>query len=295
MVQATEALQRYQPDLVAVDGNLSVSCLKAVVAQCVRDQVKGQSTAQMYALFALLILLSFLVSTQYLPSSNSNHYLSEPTSVTKCTRILPAVATALELSLEASPITFASPNLLELSQLYQSASTEPLELTSHQAWWKTIDVMGLGTEFRLGLEHLARREACDTDSNKGKLSFLVEKGFAQMAINLLPFFQHLIIKCGTLGIVTVFRLSGEEASTSLWAGERTNVKARQVVGHGRSGNIVVLKHFPALSLDKGQIVNVTGAGDSLVGSILASLIQTPGAFSNPTTLNYIIHKAQEVC
>lgn len=155
--------------------------------------------------------------------------------------------------------------------------------------------MGLGSEFRMNLEQLARRDVCDKHPDKGTLSFLVEKGYAQMAINLLPFFQHLVIKCGELGIITVFRLPAEEASTSLWVGERSNVRARQVVSRSQSGDVVVLKHFPALPLEENDIVNVTGAGDTLVGSILASLIQTPGAFKNPATLDYIIHKAQEVC
>lgn len=154
--------------------------------------------------------------------------------------------------------------------------------------------MALGSEFRMDLDHLARRNVDDKHPDKGTLSFLVDEGYAQMAIHLLPFFQHLVIKCGDLGIITVFRLSEEEASTSLWSGERSNVKARQVISRNQSGGTFVLKHFPALELDKKDIINVTGAGDSLVGSLLASLIQTPGAFKNPTTLDYIIHKAQEV-
>lgn len=114
-----------------------------------------------------------------------------------------------------------------------------------------------------------------------------------MAVNLLPFFGHLVIKCGELGVVVAMRLSGPQAqAASGWARElRSNPRERFVLARG-DGEIVVLKHFPALSVDPGTIVNVTGAGDSLVGAILAGLVRNPVSFEEPRSLDVLINTAQ---
>lgn len=112
---------------------------------------------------------------------------------------------------------------------------------------------------------------------------------AQMAINLLPFFQHLVIKCGDRGVIVVMRVS----RNTKWASERSNIHRRRIVSSGGgSGDIVVLQHFPANHLPPESIVNVTGAGDTLVASILASLVQDPRAFEDPESLKTTIEDAQ---
>ncbi|KAI0068248.1 indigoidine synthase A-like protein [Artomyces pyxidatus] len=255
--KALQQIQKHTPRLVALDANLSPDTIKPLIKLCVTSDIK----------------------TFY-----------EPTSVIKSAAILPAVAASLDASsLTRSPITFASPNLLELSELYNSARAEPFELMSHDYWWKVIDDFSIGTEFRLSLAQLARLNASDLDASKGTLSFLMDQGVAQMAVNLLPFFQNLVIKCGERGVILAMRfLTGESAS---WANERSNIRRRSVVAHGKS-ETVVLKHFPAHHLENGDIVNVTGAGDSLVGAMLASLTRDPSTFSTPEALDVAIAVAQ---
>jgi len=110
-----------------------------------------------------------------------------------------------------------------------------------------------------------------------------------MAINLLPFFQHLVIKCGDRGVIVVMRVSRQ----TKWASERSNVHRRCIVSTGGgNGDIVVLQHFPAKYLPPESIVNVTGAGDTLVASILASLVQDPRGFEDPESLKEIMEDAQ---
>lgn len=191
----------------------------------------------------------------------------------------------------SAPVTFASPNLLELSALYNAARSEPYELTSHPHWWRTIDSFNLGSEFRFQLEHLARLPATSAPhpnssisggsgsdgkgENKGKktLGFLVHDGVAQMAINLLPFFQNFIIKCGSIGVILVSRIP----SNPVWMAEQTNIPHRTIVVHGKSDTIL-LRHFPAHIIAEDTIVNVTGAGDTLVGALLAEVVRDPGLF-----------------
>ncbi|TFK57060.1 indigoidine synthase A-like protein [Heliocybe sulcata] len=250
--RAVQALATLRPKVVALDANLKSEAIKEVVKWCREHRVKT---------------------------------FFEPTSVTKSTAILPAIASSLSSStVQESPVTFASPNLLELKHLYQTARSDAYDLTSHPSWWHTIDAFSLGSEFRTDLEHLARREQA--------LGFLVDGGVFQMAVNLLPFFQHLIIKCGELGVIVVMRTNA--AASPIWASERSNIHTRSIVAHGGTSvrEIVVLKHFPATSVDPAAIVNVTGAGDSLVGSILASLVRSPSAFEDTRTMDEAIDLAQ---
>jgi len=210
--------------------------------------------------------------------------------VMKSTAILPAIKNSLdEFGPTQVPVTFSSPNLLELAQMYQVAREDPLDLMAHPVWWSVIDDFSLGAGFRMDLEQLARRDVSDHDVSKGTLSFLVDQGIAQKAVNLLPFFQHLVVKCGDLGILVVMRISGLGLTTSGWAQEHSNPHKRYVVAHGKS-QIVVLQHFPALAVE--TIVNVTGAGDSFVGTLLAHLVERPHSFHSPKSLSDIIFTAQ---
>ncbi|EPQ60620.1 hypothetical protein GLOTRDRAFT_68417 [Gloeophyllum trabeum ATCC 11539] len=259
---AVAALERFRPRVVGLDANLNAETITAVVRWCRERRVKISDISR-----------------------------SEPTSITKSTSILPAIASSLSSSPSTSPespVTFASPNILELKHLYHAARSEPFELTAHPAWWQTIDAFSLSSEFRTDLEHLSRR---DIPHAQQTLGFLVDEGVAQMAVNLLPFFQHLVVKCGERGVVVVMRAN---AATSKWVAERSNIHARCVVAHGKTGagEIVVLKHFPAAAVDPATIVNVTGAGDTLVGSILSSLVRNPSAFEHPETMDQAIALAQ---
>lgn len=163
---------------------------------------------------------------------------------------------------------------------------EPWELTSHDYWWRTVDNFSIGAEFRSSLDRLARENA----GTKGKtLSFLVDRGIAQMAVNLLPFFQHLVIKCGDLGVLLAMRFPTDKPTA--WTGERTDIQRRQIVAHGKS-ELVVIKHYPAHEIDPQSVVSVTGAGDSLVGAILAALTQNSSTFDSPELVDDIIALAQ---
>ena len=176
--------------------------------------------------------------------------------------------------------------------MYQTARGEDHGLTAHDHWWRTVDDFSLGSEFRNGLEQLARRDVSEYDPSKGTLSFIVDEGVAQMAVNLLPFFQHLVIKCGERGVIVAMRIHGQNVETSGWRYEQNNAFRRCVVATNTSSTeVVVLQHFPALRADK--IVNVTGAGDALVGYLLACLIRNPTVLHHPNTLSDVINAAQQ--
>jgi len=209
---------------------------------------------------------------------------SEPTSVIKSTRILHAISKQLTEGSLTSPIFACTPNTLELAEIYNEARQGSLDLMSHPAWWSSLDGWGIGSQYRAELDILARQSAGDAE--KGTLSFLVDQGVAQMAMHLLPFFQHLLIKCGDKGVVAASRFS----SDSIWASEKTNMYTRTVVAHGNSGGVSIT-HYPALRVD--NIINVTGAGDTFVGTILAQLAEDPDALDKgPESLQSVINMAQ---
>lgn len=185
------------------------------------------------------------------------------------------------------PITYVTPNLLELTEIYRSVKNSPFDLFSHPAWWTVMDAFNLGSKFRTDLENLSRRDCSNLDSCHDTLSFLVADGVAQMAIHLLPFFQNIIIKCGDKGVVLVMRVTAHD---SPWAKEQSNVHNRLVIAQGRTGGLVALCHFPALTVS--EIKNVTGAGDTFVGALLAEIARNPDAFFSPSTVAVAIEHAQ---
>lgn len=175
--------------------------------------------------------------------------------------------------------------------MYEEARTT-FGLMSHDHWWKIVDSFALESRFRMALDILAKKAVSDETASLGSLAFLVDKGVVQMAINLLPFFQHLVVKCGELGVLVVMRLSNTNADT--WLTARNDPQSRHVIAHSQSSaSTVVVQHFPPLPIPSGTSVNTTGAGDSLVGALLAMLVQDPNAFLDPTSLKNVIDVAQE--
>ncbi|KIK94082.1 hypothetical protein PAXRUDRAFT_33730 [Paxillus rubicundulus Ve08.2h10] len=210
--------------------------------------------------------------------------------IVKSTRIFPAVAANLAKRAR-SVVSFVSPNLIELAQMYQDARTT-YDLMSHDRWWTVIDSFGLGSQFRVDLAQLAKREVSDAMPGLSTLSFIADKGVVQMAVNLLPFFQHLVIKCGRLGVVVVMRLNRAEASA--WEKERSNPHSRYIIARSQSSDeIVVTQHFPPLQVAQEAKLNTTGAGDSLVGALLAVLAKNPKTFDSPVTLTKALDIAQQ--
>ncbi|KAF9568441.1 indigoidine synthase A-like protein [Agrocybe pediades] len=251
----TSHLSKHKPSIVALDGNLSTSAITDAVQYCRKNGIQ---------------------------------ILFEPTSAIKSTAILPAITTVFGDKDSDVPVAYCTPNLLELTQLYEAVQSD---LASHPSCWDTIDQFNLGSAFRIELEQLARQSSTDHPQSTKNLAFLIEEGIAQQAINLLPFFQHLIIKCGDQGVLVAMYISSKDAATSGWAKLRSNPKEKYLVAHGKSNEIVVLQHFPSLHVEK--LANVTGAGDSFVGALLATLAHSPNALYDPKRLHEVVRLAQK--
>lgn len=103
----------------------------------------------------------------------------------------------------SSPIGYISPNLFEVEQIYAAIETQ-MEMNSvmRDWWWSVIDDLGLNQDYQSQLAILSRHPIRETPSSGDNetLAFLTERGVARMAVQLLPFFQHLFIKCGKAGV-----------------------------------------------------------------------------------------------
>jgi hypothetical protein len=87
-----------------------------------------------------------------------------------------------------SPIHFISPNRFELEALWSALNEQSNEV---DAWkWEAVEDACIGREWRESLEKLA---------NRYKLKWLLEDGVALQMVNLLPFFQNIVLKCGEQG------------------------------------------------------------------------------------------------
>ena len=87
------------------------------------------------------------------------------------------------------------------------------------------------------------------------------------------------------------------ADREAWlAASLTTPHAQRPMAHPQSdGGLLVLKWYQAHTLNS-PVVNVTGAGDSLVGSLLASIIhggKDENPFHHPSRLDSAVNRAQE--
>ncbi|KAJ3987787.1 indigoidine synthase A-like protein [Lentinula detonsa] len=247
-IKAIELIKQMKPTVVVMDGNCSSEVISIVAGLCTRHGIK---------------------------------VFFEPTSVVKSTRILKAVETTMSSS--TSPIDFISPNLIELQEIFAVANEK--DLFAKPEYWTALDNFSLTSRYRMDLEHLSRANVSDEDPSKGTLSFLLDQGLAQMAVKLLPFFRHIVIKCGDKGVIVAMR----QNPTSAWRSEQSNIKRRYVMNHSDTDTII-LSHFPALPVK--DLVNVTGAGDSFVGVLSSCLVQQPNAFNSQKSLTQVIEMAQ---
>jgi pseudouridine-5'-phosphate glycosidase/pseudouridine kinase len=114
--------------------------------------------------------------------------------------------------------------------------------------WNTINSFNLLADFRSKLEAWTR---------KGDRGWIAEQGVVQKAIGLLPFVEDLWIKCGRSGVIRV-HLTREDAGD---------------LRHGiPDGRVLRIRHFPPMEIGSEEVVSTTGAGDTLVGGLVAGLL-----------------------
>jgi pseudouridine-5'-phosphate glycosidase/pseudouridine kinase len=218
---------------------------------------------------------------------------SEPTSVAKSSRLFDAF---IQTKASKPSIHFSSPNLQELKHMHRTA--ESLDLFASEHWWNCIDSYGLGTDFRHATERLSRLPVSEAGSSESTLSYLRQEGIFTMAVQLLPYISTLIVKLGSHGMLTLegalisliglgVLLVQDVPAHSKWRDER----GLRIVTTTSGTKTIAIQHFPAMEGIK--VVNVTGAGDSLVGTLLANLVVDLDLFEDPEKTRKAINRAQQ--
>jgi pseudouridine-5'-phosphate glycosidase/pseudouridine kinase len=123
----------------------------------------------------------------------------------------------------------------------------------------------------------------------------------------------LIVKCGDKGmydsaatppinrrarpgVFIAMQIRPGPADHEAWLLASTSIHAQRPIVHLQpDGGLIVLKWYQA-HVPRGRVVNVTGAGDSLVGSLLASVVhggEDGNPFHHPSRLDSAIGRAQD--
>ena len=172
----------------------------------------------------------------------------EPVSTAKCRRLFTSPTST-------SPgINLAAPNQLELTTMYTTAYENNLFDT--ETWWYTIDAMGITPS-----SNTTAQITSLTSPN------LVKTGIPQQAIRLLPFIPCIITKLGPQGVLLTQLLPKDDSRLS------SPDAVPYILSRGYSdANVggVYMRLFEPAVLPQ-NIVSVNGAGDTLLGVVVAGL------------------------
>ena len=153
-------------------------------------------------------------------------------------------------------VDLATPNAFELSAMYTAA--QEVELFDRQDWWQVID--------SLGMSSMGSRDKLVAITNTA----LVDQGFPQQSLKLLPFIPCILTKLGAQGVLkTQLLRSGDPRLTS--PESAPYILGRSHSGSGSVGGVYMRLFPPAEKLSDDQIVSVNGVGDTFLGIIVAGL------------------------
>jgi pseudouridylate synthase / pseudouridine kinase len=192
----------------------------------------------------------------------------EPVSVAKSSRIFHTTSTSSIVSKASAStplplypnniIDLATPNSHELASIYTTASS--LDLFSSTEWFTVIDSLGIPSS---GL-----RTALATITS----SAMVDEGIPQRAIQLLPYIPAILTKLGPKGVLLtkLLPLNDERLYN---ADDAPYVLARCKNGSKEVGGLYVRLFEPEEVLGAGEVVSVNGAGDTLLGVLVAGMVK----------------------
>lgn len=213
-----------------------------------------------------------------LPSSK---VIVEPTSGAKARRLA-------EIPLTTFPnhkIDLISPTKEEIEALYSSFN-EAAFFEDYDKWFPIIDSLGIDIKFRDRLSSLSQKKY-------PILKDWLKRGLLQQAFQLLPYFPNITLKLGHkgilyLGICTNVNSFSSVPTVSPYVPHFTITSRGKSYIHENELKTmgVILQYFPIPLENKDiEIVNVTGAGDSFIGTLSAKILQAQRAFGTESWLD----------
>lgn len=196
----------------------------------------------------------------------------EPVSTAKSKRLFVAKTLGKIGVVPDHNVDLVTPNTLELAAMY--AAAQEGELFERQDWWHVID--------SLGMSSMGSRDKLVAITN----SALVDQGFPQQSLQLLPFIPCILTKLGAQGVLmTQLLRSGDPRLTS-------PDSAPYILSRSQSasdiGGVYLRLFPPSEKLSDDQIVSVNGVGDTFLGVVVAGL-----AKENPKDITSLVDIAQK--
>lgn len=171
-------------------------------------------------------------------------------------------------------ISLACPNRLELAAMYKAA--KETELFESPDWWETIDSMSLSAS--------GSRERLISLTSAA----LVDEGLPQQSIQLLPFIPCLVTKLGADGVLLTQLLPpGDPRLTD--PDYAPFILGRASSTESSFGGVYMRLFSPEANLSSEDVVSVNGAGDTLLGVLVAGLAKNASHLS----IENILSVAQE--
>ncbi|EED23551.1 IdgA domain protein [Talaromyces stipitatus ATCC 10500] len=191
----------------------------------------------------------------------------EPVSTAKATRLFAGLETNKSScvigpsdTVPRSKLDLAAPNELELRSMYSTARENGL--FDSPEWWNIIN--------ELNLSSAGSRDLLVSVTSPS----LVDAGIPQQSIQLLPFIPNLLIKLGPQGVLLTQLLPREDArltspDCSPYIISRSDASAGN--GNEMVGGVYMRLFPPETILADEDVVSVNGAGDTLLGVVVAGL------------------------
>lgn len=175
---------------------------------------------------------------------------ADPTSVPKMARLLPLLRKYPRV------LDHISPNGLELDHMYSY-------LTDHDddgKGWEFINALNLGSEWRRGVELWAERSGA---------TWILDRGAVTKMVACLPWVGSFWLKQGPGGLVRLGFQSDQDPKST-----RPTVSHDIPVPRMPDGSwcqTLTLTYYAPPVIAPEEIVNTTGAGDTLAGALIAGI------------------------
>ncbi|EJT47357.1 hypothetical protein A1Q1_03828 [Trichosporon asahii var. asahii CBS 2479] len=164
----------------------------------------------------------------------------DPTSVAKTPRLLPGLLNG--------GLTHFAPNLAELDALHSALEPALDDTPAGEAAWEAVNALNLGAEFRAAVESRFR-----------SVDWVGQTGAIRKVVGLTPFMDNVWLKAGAGGVLSL-----------RFQDKRDAKGVSQRIEHGKhKGQWLNIRHYPAPVVE--GVLNTTGAGDTLAGSLISSL------------------------
>ena len=177
----------------------------------------------------------------------------EPVSTAKSRGLIAAIGPSDSVLSNNNMVSLAAPNKLELAAMHEAARDKGLFESAE--WWEIINSMDISSSIS--------RDRLVAVTSLG----LVDEGAPQQSIQLLPFIPCIITKLGAQGVLFTQLLGAGDVRLSS-AEHAPYILSR---GKGLVGGLYMRVFPPAQVIKHNDIVSVNGAGDTLLGVVVAGL------------------------